>query len=147
MRCVVLLVLCITACGAGSEPEFISPCGVRVFADDSRGYTEIESSMLEAVAVEVPDIDPTVLCKRMKGWSVDIYAGSNGQNWEDPYGRGKIGGWTLCPRRLMQVANSTWRTNALPHEMLHAYDLCATPNHEGWEESGRNRATSRVWNK
>ncbi len=135
-----LLVLLKLACAPPPRTDVTceTSCGLRgVGVADCDGLERQEWRARDAYARHVDGWSWRWSCRRLEGWAVYVHASEDGAPvWYSPRHGQAIGGQTFCGLSAIEVASEDWGRNALAHELGHALELCADPEHERWGEKG-----------
>lgn len=104
------LAMLLDGCGKSPPtPNFVSPCGVRVFGtSDAEGFAFAEVRALSAFR----NIEPR-LCQRLHNWTISILP---------PGSLGDRAGQTLTDLLGIQLVSDDWRRSAYSHELRHMID-------------------------
>lgn len=120
----------IEGCGQDYEPpNFVSPCGVRVYgSDDLHGFTFVEARSIAAFRTVEPQ-----LCQHLHNWTVSVgYSDLGGrpeQTWVDLMG--------------IQLVDDSWR--AIPHAFGHVSQYPDIDyEHATWPSNGIQAAVDEA---
>ncbi len=151
----LLLVSCAGApIGNASKESCLTRCGLR--ADSQCENLQALENKVIAAFERYARIPAAKTCAAFSGWYVrphvrvvadhdcqSTYAWSMGTTWTGPL---CVIGYTHEGGRWVEVPNSNWLKNPLPHELVHVVDLYLTGvvGHCAWKERGIKDALKAV---
>ncbi len=149
----------LVACGYGSadmtvsvdggwaeRPTCVTRCGIRYYGPTTDGAdaggvdTCSALQTREDIALEVFERHvgwpKAQVCSRI-GYRLELHDANDphARAWYSERHGFTVGGLTYCGMSIV-VATYDWRESALVHELAHAAEYCADPDHSTWNERG-----------
>lgn len=108
--------LALIACGP-VPPNCVTSCGMLATVENCEALEAAQARVLRSFEHYI-EWAPVEMCTALEALQLEIKPGDSVE-FEDPWGRGRVGGLTYVETGPIVVASENWSKNGLCHELMH----------------------------